>query len=254
MFSQELASAACHLQYGVDVERSHALLEETKLKFDYILDALEFGSQNLAIEGAETRRKTLAKIHDLRATWTPVYTAVIALPKDAGNQEALKLIKAENETVLAKASVLISELASQYADPLELLQSDVILLDFTAREEMQTQKMAKIACEIWAGNKGEDRTKLLTKTMGTYEATLNALLNGMPEVGILPAPTPEIKASLEEAHTRWTVIKGELETVMAQAEVTEETKSLLYAHLTEEMYRLEALEKKYVVFSKHEQN
>ena len=66
VLSQEMANAACHLQYGVDIERSHKLLNETKQKFTYILDALEFGSENINIIGPEKRRKTVVKIQDLR--------------------------------------------------------------------------------------------------------------------------------------------------------------------------------------------
>ena len=253
VLSQEMASAACHLQYGIDIERSRELLEETKLKFNYILDALEHGSEELNIVGAEERRKTIIMIQELRTTWTPLHKAGLRLLDTPDDQDALLLIKAENEEVLTKSELLLSELASQYSNPFELLQSDVLLLEFVARQAMFTQKMAKISCEIWAGNNAEDRIELLSKIMNTYELTLGALLNGMPTAGLNEAPTPEIKASLTEATETWGTIKSHLQDVMTSVtDTSDEIRSTLYAELTKEMYRMEALEKKYVEFSKHQ--
>ncbi|MFK7754405.1 MAG: type IV pili methyl-accepting chemotaxis transducer N-terminal domain-containing protein [Sedimentitalea sp.] len=251
VFSQEMAAAACHLQYEVDVDRSRKLLKETKAKFTYLLDALEFGSNNIGIVGAETRRKTLVMIHDLRTAWIPVKTAKVRLLDNPKDVDALKFIKAQNEPILAQASLLMSELASQYSNPFELLQADILLLDFAGRQATKTQKMSKIACEIWAGNKSDDRIELLTEIMGLYELTLNALLDGMPAVGLLAAPNPEIKAHLEQAIVHWTPIKTNLETVKSAGDVSPELKAELFAQLTDEMYHMEALEKMYVKYSKH---
>ena len=170
---------------------------------------------------------------------------------DATDTEALKLIKAENEAILAKASILTSELAGEYSNPAELIQVDVMLLDFAGRQAMLTQKIGKIACEIWAGNDGDNRIELLSKTMQTYDLTTMALLDGMPAAGIKAAPTPEIRAALERAQASWRVIQGELNALLEKRDLGMDEKTQLYADLTDAMYEMEDIETLYVRFSKH---
>lgn len=254
VLTQEVSSAACHMTKGVDTEQSRKLLIESKTNFTVFLDALQHGNPSLNIIGTEERRKTVMMIEDIRTKWAPLHNAAVRLLDDQSDLDALALIKANNEEVLAATYDLTSEIAGQYSNPAELLQADVMLLDFAGRQALLTQKMAKIACEIWAGNRGDDRKELLNKTMQTYDLTLTALHDGMPAVGLLPAPTPEIDAALLHARESWTVIKGELQDLMASDVVSDESKILLYTHLNEAMYEMEEIEHMYVTYSKHKYN
>lgn len=251
VLTQEVSSAACHLTKGVEPEQSRKLLVESKTKFAIFLDALQHGNPKLNIIGTEERRKTVMMIEDIRTQWAPLHDAAVRLLADQSDLDALKLIKANNENVLAATFDLTSEIAGQYSNPAELLQADVMLLDFAGRQALLTQKMAKIACEIWAGNRSDDRVELLGKTMQTYDLTLTALHDGMPAVGLLPAPTPEIDAALVNARKSWNVIKDELEQLMAEDAVSDESKTLLYTHLNDAMYEMEEIEHLYVAYSKH---
>lgn len=251
VLSQEAASAACHMVHDINPAESRDLMVKAKTKFHILLDALQHGNPEMNIIGGETRRKTVMKIEALREAWQPIFDAAVVLLEDPHDADALKLIKANNEAVLASASLLTSELAGEYSNPTELMQADVMLLDFSGRQAMLTQKMAKIACEIWAGNRGEDRLTLLSKIMQTYELTLNALLNGMPAVGILAAPNDDIKAALTKATTDWVDIKAELNIVMADDDVTDAIKAKLFHDLNVAMYDMEHIEHLYVTYSKH---
>lgn len=254
VLTQEVSSAACHMTKGVDPEQSRKLLLESKTNFALFLDALQHGNPDLNIIGTEERRKTVMMIEDIRAKWAPVHNAAVRLLDDHSDLDALSMIKAHNEDILAATFDLTSEIAGQYSNPAELLQADVMLLDFAGRQALLTQKMAKIACEIWSGNRGDDRITLLGKTMQTYDLTLTALHDGMPAVGLLPAPTPEIDAALLSARDNWSVIKAELEQLMASDTVSDESKVLLYTHLNEAMYEMEKIEHMYVAHSKHKYN
>jgi hypothetical protein len=254
VLSQEVASAACHMAAGIDPDQSQKLLIETKTRFTEILDALQYGNPRMNIIGAEERRKTVVKIENLRTQWLPVKAAAVSLLDRGDDAEALNLIKAENEAILASTFDLTSELAGQYSNPAELLQSDVMLLDFAGRQALLTQKMAKIACQIWSGNRGEDRLALLSSTMQTYDLTLTALHDGMPAVGLLAAPTPEIGAALTKARSDWSVIKGKLDALIAAETFEDERKAELYSFLNIAMYDMEKIEKLYVTHSKHDYN
>ncbi len=251
VLSQETASAACHMAHDINPEESRSLMVEAKGKFDLYLDALQYGNPTMNIIGKEQNRKTILQIENLREAWAPVVKAAATLIDDPKNEAALKLIKAENESVLEDASRLTTKIAGEYSNPAELMQADVMLLDFTARQAMLTQKMAKIACEIWVGNRDADRIELLQSTMQIYDLTLGALLNGMPAAGIQPAPTPEIASRLEKATQDWKVIESELEFVLANEVVPKEMKETLYHDLNVAMYDMEKIEHMYVVFAKH---
>ncbi|MCY4178988.1 MAG: type IV pili methyl-accepting chemotaxis transducer N-terminal domain-containing protein, partial [Litoreibacter sp.] len=241
VLSQEAASAACHMANDIATEEALGLMVEAKGKFSLLLDALQYGNPTLNIIGEEPRKKTVLKIEALREEWAPIDAAAVTLLDDP---------KTDNEAVLASASTLTSAIAGEYSNPAELVQADVMLLDFAGRQAMLTQKMAKIACEIWVGNRGADRLELLTKTMETYELTLRALLDGAPAVGLRAAPTDEIRVALISSVADWTGIKESLNVVLASADVPDATKSDLFASLNAAMHNMNKIEHKYVVFSK----
>ena len=153
VLSQEAASAACHMANNIAQAEARTLMVEAKGKFSLLLDALQYGNPTLNINGEEPRKKTILKIEALREEWAPIHQAAVTLLEDPSNKDALTRIKAENEAVLASASTLTSTIAGDYSNPAELIQADVMLVDFSGRQAMLTQKMAKIACEIWAGNR-----------------------------------------------------------------------------------------------------
>ena len=251
VLSQEAASAACHMANDVNVDEATQLMKEAKVKFTMLLDALEFGNADMGIAEAEQRKKTVLKINDLRANWQPMYNAAVSLLENPKDKAAIGLIKADNEAILMQAYTLTSDLEAQYANPAELMQSDAMLLEFAARQAVLTQKMAKISCEIWAGNRSDDRLETLTKSMSTYELTLDALLNGMPAVGLEAAPTPSIKEALQEATAAWKKTKAELTAVVADEGVNEELKGMLFHDLNLAMRDMQKIEHLYVLMSKH---
>ncbi|MEM7470790.1 MAG: type IV pili methyl-accepting chemotaxis transducer N-terminal domain-containing protein [Pseudomonadota bacterium] len=251
VLSQEAANAACHVGNGISVDEGRDLLTEVKGKFDLTLDALEFGNPTMNINGAEKRRKTIEKISAVRSAWDRMKDASYVFLENADNAEALGVVKLENEAVLEAAALLTNEVGGAYSNPAELLQTDVLLLDFTSRQAMQTQKMGKLACAIWAGDRNDKTIDDLTATMGLYDATLNALINGMPAMGILAAPTPEISDELKNASIAWKKIEGELKVVLASAEIDDGMKSTLFSELNDAMRHMLKIEQLYVVYAKH---
>lgn len=252
VLSQEVASASCHLSYGVDPTTSYRLLRESQSAFDANLSALVNGDADMNIVGAETRRQTLDMLTAIDAAWAPVDAAINTLRDNPQDRDALALIKAENETILDMAMTLTSEMSGQYSNPAELLQVDVLLLDYAGRQAMLTQKMAKVACEVWAGNRSEDRLQKLRDTMQNYDLILAALMDGMPSAGIKAAPTDEIYAALSHARDVWGKTQDELNQVLAGGEISEELKTALYTDLNTAMYEMIHIEHLYVAYAKHD--
>jgi len=251
VLSQEAASAACHMAHDINPDMSRELLVEAKTEFNQLLDALQLGSPDLGIIGEERRRKTISKIEMLRSDWAPIFEASASLLENPANTDALLLIKTANEAILENASLLTSDIEGTYANPVELTQADTMLIEFSARQVVLTQKLAKLACEVWVGNRSEDRLAELGKSIQNFDATLMAMLNGLPALGIHAAPTPEIEQALLQANSSWASTKTDLETVLSGETVTQSLKENLFHNLNLAMSEMTHIEHLYVEFSKH---
>lgn len=249
--SHEVASAACHLSGGVAPDTSRKLMVEAKLDFIRIAAALRHGDADWKIIGEETDRAILADLDVLDAEWAVTEGAVRRIMDDPQDGEALGIIKTESELLYETSDHLLSELNAEYSNPMDLLQVDAILMDIVGRQAMLTQKMAKEACEIWSGNRSEDRITALIASKDMFELGIRALHDGMPELSIPPAPTPGIRYGLEGVLADWEIVQGHMELVKAGT-IGEAEKADLYARLNDKMYKLEDLVHLYVEFSKHD--
>lgn len=209
MLSQRVPSAACHLSAGIDPEGSRALLASAKTEFHDILKALEFGSAELNVNGAETRRKTLVKVHALKEQWAPYEASVDQLLAGNGDAAQIKTLLSDSMTVLGAAKLLVAEISAQYSNPAEMTQSSAMVIDIAGRQRMLTQKMAKEACAAWSGL-SDTAAGDLAGTMKIFETSLSALINGMPEAGIKKPSNTTIAAGLTTVYQDWMSVKETL--------------------------------------------
>jgi len=249
VYSQEVAAAACFYFNDIEAELSVELMTEAREGFDLHLAALKNGNQTLGINGAEERRKTLVKLDEIQVAWSSLDQAVGALVENQNDTEAVTVIKDQNMGLFELTDILVSELEGQYADPFNLMLSDVLMLEIAARQALMTQKIAKNACKLLSGRDTDVVRKDLEEAVSIYEVSLNALITGMPEVGLGAAPTPEIAAGLLEVQKDWMETKPVLEAITAG---TSEAGAMnyLFRHMADEMHKLEEISHQYVVHSK----
>ncbi len=247
--SQEIPSSVCHLHNGIDVEGSIALLTSGTAKFDAVADALLNGNADMGIVGGEERRRTAVEIEALIASWEPIRDAAIAVLNDPSDAASAMTVYDSTDVMLEKTSHLLSELEGEYANPVELMQSDVMLLEVAGRQAMMTQRISYEACRIWSGDGNDALVADLDKTVQQFAFAMNAMSNGMPEVGINPPPTPEIAAHLAVVGGDWDTITGYLETVKA-GEADAELRAELFQRLNAKMHKMEEIAELYAAFSK----
>ena len=113
MLSQRIASSACHLSEGVDKEATMAMLDASTKEFDKILAALEFGDESLNINGAETRRKTIAKIEAVKEKWAPLKDAALSMVSGDISENNLNTILERNLPLLGAAVELVPAIVGQ---------------------------------------------------------------------------------------------------------------------------------------------
>lgn len=248
MLSQRIAASTCSLEAGVEPSISKGIIAGSAAEMDRIMNALKNGNPLMKIIGAETDPRVLNSIAKVSDNWTPVRAVLSDMHANGENARGLSLVEAWNEPYFDDASLLVSEISAQYSNPADLLQRDAILVDLAGRQRMRTQMMLKQACETWMGR--SDPAELIA-TVGVFERTLDALLNGADSVGIAPAPTPAIATSLQAVEADWVQIKPVMASIIQGSPLTANLRTDLYMDLNELLIKSNGIVVKYTQHAKN---
>ncbi|MEO9517671.1 MAG: type IV pili methyl-accepting chemotaxis transducer N-terminal domain-containing protein [Paracoccaceae bacterium] len=249
IYSQQVAAAACFYYNGIEVEHSAKIMNEARTGFDMHLAALTHGDETLGIVGGEERRKTIVQLEEINALWSEMAHSVDALMTSSDNSAAVNVIKDQNMPLFELTNILVSDLEGQYANPVELTQADVLTIEIVGRQAALTQVIAKNVCKIWSGRNSAEILQDLDSAISVYETSLNALLNGMPEVGLAPAPTDEIAAGLTQVLSDWSEIRPIVDAIKGGS-ISEDELTYLFRHMADEMHTFEDVTHQYVLLSK----
>ncbi len=241
MLTQKVAASSCALTSDIAIEESHAHLEEAMHEIDIIIEALRNGNEALHILGPEENARILKDINDLDAEWRATHGAVEAVLADGHDVESAHIIDDHNLSLLKKSTHLTADILGRYSHPYEITQADALLIKIAGRQRMLTQKMAKDACEIWTGYHAEEGRTDLIETMSIFENSLTALRFGMPELGIAPAPTHAIEKDLDSILARWSIIRGNLDKLLAGETLDADQKYEIFHDFNLELDELEHL-------------
>ena len=213
MLSQRIAGAACIEAHSDDKAEMAATLDAAIVKYDKIINALRDGNSEMHIVGAEKKRKILVRLDAQSELWKPFYAAAEIIKSGKDSEESLKFIAENNMALLGLAKDMVVEVKTKYANPVDITESEALLIDFAGRQRMLTQKIAKEACGVVSDHTLFGNLDDMNKTIAMYKTTLNALYDGMPAVGLMPPPTDEIKANLEQAMKLWKETSEVLSTI-----------------------------------------
>lgn len=201
--SQRIIASACNLNADIAVAESNAVLQISSFQFDRIRDALLFGNRGFGILGEEGRPRTLQVISELSSVWAPALDIASATAVGANDVDQMAALANESDAVLDIASILVSEITGQYADPVALLHADALLIDLAGRQRLLAEQMSKDICLIASGINVTAAQEDLRKTSKLFDDTLDALRNGLDSVGVRPPPTQKIADSLQFVVDEW---------------------------------------------------
>ncbi len=229
--SQRVAAATCYSQAGIDAEAFKAVATESLAEFATLIAALEKGDANLGITRPEEARKILSGIRGISLQWEPFNVAAMQVIDGSAPDEGWAFVARQNLNLMHASKYLVGELVAEYAIPPDLLQSHALTLDIAAREMALSQQMAKEVCGINTGNDVLGKKERLKNAARLFDASLNALRNGLEAAGVIAPPTPEIKAALEQATTEWEAVKAEIAKVTGPDSVDQAASVDIYNRL-----------------------
>ncbi len=248
MLSQRIAASTCTLEAGADPSISKGIMAGSATEMDRIMTALRDGNPLMKIIGAEDDPRVMGSINQVNDNWQPIRAVLQDMHANGTNDRGLALVREWNVPYFEYASLLVSEIAAEYANPADLLQRDAILVDLAGRQRMRTQMMLKQACETLMGR---IEAQELVATMSIFDRTLDALLNGASDVGISKAPTPAIEAALTAMNEDWAQIKPVMVTITQGGTLTAEGQTALTLSLNELLIKSNGI---VTMFTKHAKN
>ncbi|WP_341367219.1 type IV pili methyl-accepting chemotaxis transducer N-terminal domain-containing protein [Yoonia sp. BS5-3] len=228
MLSQRIVAAGCNYAADIDPNISGPALGAAKEEFQMIVDALEFGNNDLGIIGPEERRRTLVGLSKLRELWGPAAASGATILADQGSPETVATFADQSAPLLDMAKLMVSQISAQYSDPTALLQADALVIDIAGRQRMLTQRMSKNVCLISSGLNVETALAELDATAQMFDTSLNALRYGMPEAGIKLPPNEEITAGLDVVISDWAILKPIVDRVLAGHSLDAEQRSIMF--------------------------
>ena len=201
--SQRIPAVACVLVNSEDPEAIAPMLTKAGKRFNRILKALHVGDDELGIYGKEEKRRVLVRLDELSVLWKPIFEAGENISAGTNVEESLQYISENNMALLQAAKLLVAEIEAEYANPVDITVSEALLINYSGRQRMLSQKVAKEACGVATGNAALGSVDDLKATASMFNTTLMALKNGMPEAGLMAAPTDQIKEQLESSIKDW---------------------------------------------------
>jgi hypothetical protein len=204
MLSERIPAMACVYSTHGNDEVSLAALTAALDEFAKIVKGLEAGDDSIGILGAEDSSKALKGLKILAEEWAPMEAAAKDLIASGGdNPAALAKLYEQEPNVLKITQKLAVEIGAIYTDPNSLTIGSAMSIDIAGRQRMLLQMMTKEGCLISTGTGTTDSPARLQATVDMFDKTLAAMIDGLPEAGLPPAPTPEIRAELEALRADW---------------------------------------------------
>lgn len=220
--TEEISEVACLIALGVGRETYGPLIHKLTDEFEAIGGALRYGDEALGVTGEEHSSKVLRALMSIDALWpafreaaeTVVATGVV----DEATGEALFEADA---ALLDEIALLIVGIETAYANPNEMMLGDAMTIDIAGRQEMLTQAIGKDVCLVKLDWRRAKHQESLARSLQIFEASHDALTNGMPAAGVKPAPTPEIREALDAVMAKWKTQRPVIDAALA-GEVADE--------------------------------
>lgn len=200
--SQRIPALACRMVLGGSANSE--VLAEAGERFGAILDALVEGNLALGLRGAETSRRVISQLEDVRAAWEETRIGVATLVSGGDGIMALKQILDGDADLFKATESLLAVVSGVYSNRDSFPFGATLAVNIVARQEVLLAQMEADECLASSGLEVfADRRATLQEHIGVFEASMAALQSGQPAVGLMAPPSPQSKAAVDAATARW---------------------------------------------------
>lgn len=202
MLTQKMSKEA--LLVGLDIDRNANMqrLKASRELFARRLKGLRNGDVDLGLP-ATTNPEVLQAMAKAEALW-PTLDAVISAGIASGT------LSADQVGTIGDANLALlgamTEAVHAYEEEVGGLLSSVlgVAIDLSSHQRVLTQEITKEALLVaYGGSRAAVHRKHLSEAIEHFEQSLKGLINGSPDLQVLAAPTPEIRAQLRKVERLW---------------------------------------------------
>ncbi|WP_112321865.1 type IV pili methyl-accepting chemotaxis transducer N-terminal domain-containing protein [Oceanibium sediminis] len=214
MLTQRMTRGALFAAVDVDAARHFRMMVTSAGLFSRTLRGLKSGDAELGlpVEGNPAVLESIAAVEEVWTIFSPILDAIEAAGRVSDTDIAM--IAQLNLKALERCDATVTALVSEYAHK-DIELGVAVSLSIAGRQRMLSQQMAKDAALLALGVEAEKTRSTLEKTAALFEASLGALIEGLPAVSLPPAPG-NVRAKLLEAEEIWAAYGRAIRTV-AQA-------------------------------------
>lgn len=207
MLTQRMAKLFCFAQSGAAVETNLAKLQDARDLFRKSHLGMAQGDEAMGLF-PEGKPEVLSAWSEVDQQWQNLDAAYAKLTTgETVTRQQFDAVLRLTAAQMAKSQALVTIQRDTYAEYLGAGLGDAVMLDFYGRQRALSQKMAKDVCLAARGDRGDGLLVELTDTIGIFDNSLTAFIDGMPMAGIAPPPTDAIAAQLNVAKDIWTPIR-----------------------------------------------
>ncbi len=234
-----MAADIMRLALKIDERGSLDRLQETRQRMADSIQVMRVGGEELRDRGTDAAAEILATVGEEARLWAAFDAALVPVLEtgavSAAQSEELLALNAAVADTVERLHVIYYDAANHYGVVTVLARAVMI----AERERAIGQRMTSTFLAVAQRAGAEDRIAL-DNDIGRFEEHLSALAYGDPELGLIPAPTEELRRQWMVVDAVWRQMKPMLEAAVAgerQRRADVDRLSGLGARLTAELGR-----------------
>lgn len=200
--AQKMSKETVLIAMGINKDENLKALRASRDLFRRTIRGLRLGDVSLGLPRPKNP-KVLKNLDRVDAVWSRYDSALSEWIKAGKATRATVSIIADLDTPLLGA---IGETVKAYRQEVAkkgLHSSLSVAIETSSNQRLLTQKMTKEFLLIAYRIDAAKYRKNLAQSYKEFDATLQALMQGNFEIGLLPAPTGEIRAQLRKVQRLW---------------------------------------------------
>lgn len=203
MLSQRMSKAVCYAIVGIDADNQRRIASTSAIEFAENLDFLLNGNAEM---GGENEGLARVALDDVQSIAHPLVQSTLQLAAGDLHSVPMQLVIERNLPTLQRMNEAVG-LIVQAAGGSGLGADVKSTLDLAGRQRMLSQRIAKDMCFINVGMDVDASLADLSSSMFLFQETLRGLIDGNANLGLLAAPTPEIKEQLALVAELWSGVE-----------------------------------------------